>query len=159
MAEATGWAGGSAAQSAPRPHRLETPRSTASTPANAATGAVRTLLRAEGLALLTGALIAYAHFGAGWGFFAAVFLLPDVAFLAYLAGPRWGAAAYNATHSTLGPWAATALGAATSSPLLLATGLAWGAHVGMDRALGFGLKYAQGFTATHLGPLGKPDPW
>jgi hypothetical protein len=28
--------------------------------------------------------------------------------------------------------------------------LVWLAHIGMDRALGYGLKYPSGFTKTHL---------
>lgn len=31
----------------------------------------------------------------------------------------------------------------------------WLAHVGFDRALGYGLKYARGFSHTHLGTIGK----
>jgi len=125
----------------------------------AVAGAVRGLLRAEGLLMLALALIAYGRFGEGWGFFAAVFLLPDIAFLAYLAGPRAGALAYNATHSTIGPMLAGAAGALAGAPLLLSVGLVWAAHVGFDRALGWGLKYARGFAQTHLGPIGRPDPW
>ena len=32
--------------------------------------------------------------------------------------------------------------------------LIWFAHIGMDRALGFGLKYEFDFADTHLGRLG-----
>jgi hypothetical protein len=38
-----------------------------------------------------------------------------------------------------------------SQPLLLALGLIWLAHIGMDRLLGYGLKYADHFQHTHLG--------
>ena len=31
----------------------------------------------------------------------------------------------------------------------------WVAHVGFDRALGYGLKYADGFGFTHLGLKGR----
>jgi Domain of unknown function (DUF4260) len=30
----------------------------------------------------------------------------------------------------------------------------WLAHIGIDRALGYGLKYTAGFTFTHLGRIG-----
>jgi hypothetical protein len=33
--------------------------------------------------------------------------------------------------------------------------LIWAAHIGMDRALGYGLKETSGFTRTHLGRVGK----
>jgi hypothetical protein len=31
----------------------------------------------------------------------------------------------------------------------------WIAHIGFDRALGYGLKYGSGFTHTHLGRIGR----
>ena len=68
----------------------------------ATTGAVRALLRLEGFVLLAASVAAYARFGAGWGLFAACFLLPDLSFLGYLANARVGAAAYNAAHSSVG---------------------------------------------------------
>jgi hypothetical protein len=36
-----------------------------------------------------------------------------------------------------------------------ALALAWIAHIGLDRALGFGLKYATGFNHSHLGRIGR----
>ena len=35
-----------------------------------------------------------------------------------------------------------------------AAALIWIAHIGLDRALGYGLKYATGFGDTHLGHIG-----
>ena len=124
-----------------------------------ASGGVRTLLRLEGLAVLTVALAAYARAGEGWGFFAGLFLAPDLAFLAYLAGPRWGAIAYNAAHSYIGPLLLLAAGLIGATPWLLAVALVWSAHIGFDRALGYGLKYGTGSGMTHLGRVGRADPW
>jgi hypothetical protein len=122
-------------------------------------GGVRLLLRAEGLAVLAAAVAAYAQFGAGWGWFAALFLLPDVSFLAYFAGPRAGAWAYNAMHSYLGAVALLAAGVLGGVPMLVAVGLVWCAHIGLDRLLGYGLKYSADFGFTHLGRMGRKDPW
>ncbi len=124
-----------------------------------ANGGVRLLLRAEGLAVVAAAVAAYAQFGAGWGWFAALFLVPDLSFLAYLAGPRAGAAAYNTMHSYLGAVGLLAAGVLGAAPLLVAGGLVWCAHIGFDRLLGYGLKYSAGFGYTHLGPIGPQDPW
>ena len=117
----------------------------------AASGAVRILLRAEGLALLAVAAAAYAHAGFSWALFAALFLAPDLSFLAYLLGPRLGAAAYNLVHSTIGPLALGGVGLALGAPLAQAIALIVLAHIGFDRMLGYGLKYSAGFTETHLG--------
>lgn len=122
----------------------------------AASGGVRELLRLEGAVVLAVALAAYAQFGQGWGLFAACFLAPDLAFIAYLAGPRVGALAYNATHSYAGAVAVLAFGVLAGQPAGVSAGLIWCAHIGMDRALGYGLKYAEGFRLTHLGLIGRP---
>lgn len=121
----------------------------------AATGGVRLLLRLEGLAALAVAVYLFARGGHSWALFAALFLAPDLAFAAYLAGPRAGALAYDALHSWIGPLVVGALLVAAGRPPVLA--LVWGAHVGFDRMLGYGLKYATGFGDTHLGPVGRRE--
>ncbi len=117
-------------------------------------GGPKLVLRLEGLAALALAAIAYSYWGAGWGAFALFFLAPDLAMLGYLAGPRAGAAIYNAAHSHIGPAICLAAGVLLSWPLATAVGLIWAAHIGFDRVLGYGLKYGAGFGFTHLGPIG-----
>jgi hypothetical protein len=121
----------------------------------AVTGAVRTTLRLEGLALLAIAVLGYARLGYGWPTFLWCFLLPDLAFAGYLGGARVGAVVYNLTHSKLGPALLAALGLWLTAPRLLQAALIWFAHIGFDRALGYGLKYASGFADTHLGRIGR----
>jgi hypothetical protein len=120
-----------------------------------AAGGVRGMLRLEGLALLAGAAGLYASLGGGWPMFVVLFLVPDLSFAGYLAGPRIGAAAYNAAHSTLGPLLLGAAGLFLHDVQLQQIACIWGAHVGFDRALGYGLKYATGFGDTHLGRIGR----
>lgn len=130
--------------------------SATSAPVNAgATGGVRLLLRLEGLSAFLVAVALYHQTEYSWGLFALCFLAPDLSFLGYLAGDRVGAIAYNAAHSYLGAVAALCASAYFASPLMFATGLIWCAHIGFDRALGYGLKYASGFGHTHLGRIGR----
>jgi hypothetical protein len=68
----------------------------------------------------------------------------------YLAGPRLGSAAYNAAHTYLAPLACGALGLWAGADLLVLAALVWAAHVGVDRAVGYGRKYPSGFGDTHL---------
>lgn len=119
------------------------------------TGGVRVILRLEGLVVLCAALLAYSEYGNGWASFLICFLGPDLSLLAYLAGPKIGAMAYNCAHSYIG--ALACLGAAIffSAPLLLTIALIWCAHIGFDRVLGYGLKYQTGFRFTHFGRIGK----
>ncbi|HEY2884498.1 MAG TPA: DUF4260 domain-containing protein [Rhizomicrobium sp.] len=118
-------------------------------------GGVRTLLRTEGLLLLIAAVGLYERIAGGWGLFALCFLVPDLSFAGYLLGSRIGALAYNTAHSTVGPLMLAAVGVTLHHNLVLALALIWLAHIGFDRALGYGLKHAQGFTFTHLGRIGR----
>lgn len=122
--------------------------------AGAVEGMPRLLLRIEGAALAIGALYAYHRTGANWWLFAALILVPDVSFAGYLVSTRVGAIAYNAMHITLGPLILGALGFLLPSFDLIAVALIWAAHIGTDRALGYGLKYGAGFGLTHLGRIG-----
>ena len=120
----------------------------------AALGAPAVVLRLEGALAMTAAAVAYAQVGQGWLVFAALFLVPDLSMLGYLAGRRIGATAYNAGHSYLLPAALGAAGMAGHLPMLVGAALIWVAHIGFDRMLGYGLKYASGFGDTHLGRKG-----
>jgi hypothetical protein len=120
----------------------------------AATGGVRWLLQVEGLALLIAATAAYAGQAFGWGWFALFFLAPDLTFAAYLLGPRWGAAAYNTAHTTVVPLMLGGAALVLDAQPLLHAALIGLAHVGFDRAVGYGLKYGTGFGDTHLGRKG-----
>jgi hypothetical protein len=129
----------------------------AATPAAAGevTGGVRTLLRLEGLTLFASMIGLYAIWDGSWLIFAILFLVPDLSFAAYLAGPRAGAIVYNAAHSYLAPVALVTAGFAATEPLTLLIAMIWLAHIGIDRALGYGLKYEAGFGFTHLGRIGR----
>jgi hypothetical protein len=121
----------------------------------AVTDGVRTLLRLEGLTLFAGMTLLYAVWGGSWWVYAILFLVPDLSFAAYLAGPRPGAIVYNAAHSYMAPVALLVAGFALSLPLVLSVAMIWLAHIGIDRALGYGLKYPGGFGFTHLGRIGQ----
>ena len=118
-------------------------------------GAVRggpaIMLRVEGLGALAAACVAYSKLGGSWGWFAALFLVPDLSMLGYLINAKVGATSYNAVHSTLGGLGLAALGFALGSHAMLLGASIWIAHVGFDRMMGYGLKYASAFGDTHLG--------
>ncbi len=75
--------------------------------------------------------------------------------LGYLAGPSWGARIYNAIHSYVTPATLAVTSILLGSPVLLPFALIWFNHIGVDRLLGYGLKYPAGFGWTHLGRMGK----
>jgi hypothetical protein len=119
------------------------------------TGSVLALLRLEGLAVAAVTVVLYARTGAGWWLFAALWLAPDLSMLGYLAGSCWGARCYNAVHTYVVPAALALSALLLNAPALLPFALIWVNHIGVDRLMGYGLKYSDGFGWTHLGRLGK----
>jgi hypothetical protein len=114
-------------------------------------GSVLFILRLEGLAVAAVAAALYAHTGASWWLFAELWLAPDLSMLGYLGGACWGARFYNAVHSYVAPGALALLALLLHATGLLPFALIWVNHIGVDRLLGYGLKYAEGFGWTHLG--------
>jgi hypothetical protein len=110
----------------------------------------RFLLRAEGLALLAGAIALYFHLDYGWVLLVVLALAPDLSMLGYLAGPRVGATAYDLAHTEVWPVALAIAGVLGGVDGLVQVALIWLAHIGADRLLGYGLKYPTSFKDTHL---------
>jgi len=120
----------------------------------AVSGTPRTWLRVEGLAAFAVAVALFARSGGNWRLFALLFLAPDLSMLAYLRGPAAGALGYNLVHTYTAPAVLAALGFAGLS-WAMPVALIWAAHIGFDRALGYGLKHRTGFGFTHLGRIGR----
>jgi hypothetical protein len=110
----------------------------------------RWLLRLEGAGVFVGAVVLYFHLDYPWWLFLLLALAPDLAMIGYVAGPRAGAAAYDIAHTTALPVALSVVGVLADSDVAVQLGLIWLAHIGADRALGYGLKYPTGFKDTHL---------
>ncbi|MEZ5888435.1 MAG: DUF4260 domain-containing protein [Paracoccaceae bacterium] len=112
----------------------------------------------EGALVFVGAALwLWAHApGWPWWLWPVLVLLPDLAIIGYLAGPRLGALFYNGAHLYAGGLILGGAGHAFGLPVTITDlGLIWIAHVGFDRMLGYGLKEASGFHDTHLGRIGR----
>jgi hypothetical protein len=122
----------------------------------------RMLLRIEGACILAGSVWAYVWLGQPWWILLALLLVPDLSMLGYAAGPRIGAALYNAAHTLAPPLIGLCLAVLLGKVVLAGLALIWLAHIGLDRMVGYGLKYGSGFGDTHLGAGGrrreKPNP-
>lgn len=116
---------------------------------------VRTWLRLEGAAAFIAGLALYLWLGGPWLFLLPLLLLPDASAVGYLAGPRVGALTYNVVHNWAFGLAILAAGLAFASLPLELLGAIACAHVGIDRAMGYGLKLSSSFQDTHLGPIGR----
>jgi Domain of unknown function (DUF4260) len=123
----------------------------------AVTSSTQTIIleRLEGLALLAASITVYAITAPNWVLFVILLLAPDLAMVGYLRGSRIGAIAYNIAHLKILPLALGVIGLLTSNTLEIQLTLIWFAHIGMDRAAGYGLKLETGFSDTTLGKIGR----
>ncbi len=102
------------------------------------------------------AVVLFAWSDLSWWWFAVLLLAPDLSMVGYLKDatgrsrrlqPRTLVVVARAAPGRRNPDAVV--------PLLIGAGSIWLAHIGMDRALGYGLKLEDGFTHTHLGLIGR----
>ena len=110
------------------------------------------LLQFEGAAVLILSLLTYRWNRGGWLEFVLLFLVPDVSMIGYVANARVGSVIYNAVHTYVGPLALGCYAVWSDQRQALLLSLIWAAHIGLDRMLGFGLKYPTRFKDTHLNP-------
>lgn len=108
------------------------------------------MLRVEGAALFLASVALYGMNGGGWLLFVALLLAPDLSMLGYLAGVRTGAMVYNAFHAYPLPASLAVFGVFSGGGVILSLALIWLAHIGVDRMVGYGLKYPTDFKDTHL---------
>jgi hypothetical protein len=110
----------------------------------------RALLHLEGAVVALAAIVLYFHLGYPWWLFLVLILAPDLSMLGYVAGPSVGRATYDVAHTYAFPVTLVSLGVLADVDVATQIGLIWATHIGVDRAIGYGLKYRTGFKDTHL---------
>ncbi|TQV69176.1 DUF4260 domain-containing protein [Aliiroseovarius halocynthiae] len=110
---------------------------------------VNILLRLEGAAIFGVSLWFYAGLGATWWLYPVLFSIPDLSALGYLINKHVGAWCYNLAHTYLIPMLLAILAALGPADLWV-MGVVWLGHIGLDRAVGYGLKSRYGFKMTHI---------
>ena len=86
---------------------------------------------------------------------ALLFFAPDISMLGYLINAKVGGATYNLFHHKGIAIVLAILGYLFHYDILTATGILLFAHASFDRVWGYGLKYSDSFSNTHLGRIGK----
>jgi hypothetical protein len=114
--------------------------------------------RVENAALVVLTVAAFVHLGFDWWWLLVLFLVFDLSTIGYARDARIGAWSYNAVHNYGGPGLLGAVGILADLRWALFVALAWAFHVAVDRMLGYGLKFTDRFTHTHLGEVGKRRP-
>ena len=121
-------------------------------------GIIRTtavILRAESVAIFFAGVVLFLGMGGHPFWLIPLLLVPDLSMVGYLSGPRLGAITYNAAHNLVTGLVVLAIGWITAIAAVALFGAILIAHVGMDRALGYGLKLPTDFRDTHLGRIGR----
>lgn len=113
----------------------------------------RSVLRVEGAAIFLAASAAFVTFEGAWWLYLLLLLAPDLGMLGYVAGPSIGSRTYNLVHTYTLPLLLVGVGWWSGTMLAVLVSLVWIAHIGIDRAIGYGLKYPTGFKDTHLDRL------
>jgi hypothetical protein len=118
---------------------------------------MKTLVRLEEFGLFLFSIYLFALLPFPWWYFPLLFFVPDLGMLGYLAGPRLGAFVYNFVHHRALAVTCYATGVWLGMPVLALGGVIIFAHSSLDRAMGYGLKFTDGFNNTHLGTIGSPS--
>jgi hypothetical protein len=131
------------------------PTATTTAPAATLDPSARAWLRIEGAAAFVAGLVLFGATGGPWLLALPLLLLPDLSMIGYLRDPRLGALTYNLAHNWAIGLVVLGLGAWSGNTVVVMAGAILIAHVGMDRAVGYGLKSPDSFHETHLGRVGK----
>lgn len=86
-----------------------------------------------------------------------LFFTPDAGMLGYLINTRIGAFTYNIFHHKGIALVVAVAGYLLHNDITLSIGILLFAHASFDRIWGYGLKYEDSFSHTHLGSLGKKE--
>ncbi len=116
---------------------------------------MKNLIKLEELFLLLLSLFLFSQYDLSWGWFALLFLSPDLSMIGYLINPRFGAWMYNLIHHRGLGTSLYILGVFLSNSTLIFAGILFFAHSSFDRIFGYGLKHEDSFQNTHLGKIGK----
>ena len=118
--------------------------------ANVGISMPKLLLHVEGLVVLLLVGAYYAYQGYSWLLFVLLLLAPDLAMLGYMVSKDIGSVTYNVVHTYTLPAILAVISLAAGFELGLPLALIWFAHIGMDRMVGYGLKYPGDSKDTHL---------
>lgn len=116
---------------------------------------MKILLKLEYVFLFLVGILAFIQTGTSLWWFAALFFLPDLSMIGYLAGNKSGAFLYNLSHHFGVGILCFVAGKYLDNDYLTISGIILFSHAAFDRILGYGLKFSDSFHNTHLGKIGK----
>lgn len=111
------------------------------------------LIKLENMVVFIVCIFVYYRFDFSWWLFILLILAPDISMFGYLKGNVVGARTYNLFHTYLISTLVLLFGLVVHMDFIIEIGLIWTAHIGIDRFMGYGLKYDIGFKDTHINRL------
>ena len=118
---------------------------------------VKNQIKIEEAIMLVTAYTATILLNYDWWVLFALLLVPDLSMFGYLISNRVGAGTYNFFHNRALAVLSGLCGVVFHVDALILAGIILFGHIAMDRLLGYGLKYSEGFHVTHLGTTGRKD--
>ena len=110
----------------------------------------RLFLHLEGLVILAGSLIIYAHLDFKWSTFLLLLFVPDLPLLLYGINKRFASIAYNIVHSIIPPLTLVLLSYFNDYQFGVQLSIIWLSHIGMDHLFGYGFKYLGHMKENHF---------
>ncbi len=116
---------------------------------------MKRILKIEELAILGFSIFLFNQLSFDWWWYLVLFFLPDLGFIGYAINTKVGAFLYNILHHKGVAISVYFIGVYLNDEYFKLIGIVFFGHAAFDRALGYGLKYTDSFSNTHLGKIGK----
>lgn len=113
------------------------------------------ILKLEEAGIFLLSLFLFSKLNFAWWWFPALFLLPDIGMIGYIINPKIGAFTYNLLHHRFAASLVAFYALTYGNEYWKLAAIILFAHISLDRAFGYGLKYNDSFSNTHLGVIGK----
>ena len=114
---------------------------------------MKTLIKVEEAAQFALSIILFTKLPFAWWLYPVLLLVPDLSMVGYTVGTKAGAFTYNLFHHKAAAIVVGTAGLFLANNYLILAGILLFGHSSLDRMLGYGLKYSQGFKFTHLGEI------
>lgn len=111
---------------------------------------VKNIIKIEGLFIFLAGIYFYNMFSGNWILFMLLIFVPDISIVGFLKNKKLGTITYNLSHNYILAIILLLVGFILGKPILTSLGLIVFSHVGIDRFLGYGLKYPSSFKDTHI---------
>ncbi len=116
---------------------------------------MKNILKLEELAEFILGIFIFSHLDFAWWYFPLLLLTPDIGMLGYLVNSKLGAWLYNLFHHKVLAIITLVFGFIQHNLVIMLVGTILFSHAALDRTMGYGLKYEDSFSNTHLGKIGK----